>query len=331
MGYFFHQQPVNYIKGINGDNFDSIALELFRYQYEYNHVYRSFVNALSVRPEAVTDIMAIPFLPVSFFKSHDIITGNIVEPATIFKSSTTTTDVPSRHIVKDMELYNESLLKGFTQFYGSPADYTFLALLPSYLQREGASLVYMAEQLMKHSGQPLNGFYLDEHEQLFSVLTQLENAGRKYLLIGVTFALLDFAEEYNLKLKHGIVMETGGMKGRRKEMTRTEVHEILKDRLGVANVHSEYGMTELLSQAYARQGGIFHPSTTMKLLVRDQNDPLELNRTGTGHLNIIDLVNIHSCTFIATDDVGRIYNDGSFEVLGRADHSALRGCNLMVV
>ncbi len=331
MGYFFHQGPVNYLNSINGENFDVIALELFRYQYEHNRVYKSFVDALSVQPGAVTDITAIPFLPAGFFKTHDVITGAAEDDCTVFRSSTTTSDIPARHIIKDIALYDTSLLYGFRQFYGDPSEYVFLALLPSYLQREGASLVYMVQKLMEQSGNDMNGFYLDEHEQLFHVLNRLEATGQKYMLIGVTFGLLDFAERYNMKLSGGVVMETGGMKGRRKEMTRDEVHTILKERLGVAQVHSEYGMTELLSQAYAKKEGIFSPAPAMKVLARDQNDPLELNRSGTGNLNIIDLANVYSCAFIATDDIGRIYDDGSFEVLGRSDNSALRGCNLMVL
>lgn len=331
MGYFFHQEPVNYLNGINTGNFDSIALELFRCQYAENDVYRSFVDALAVVPQDVERIVDIPFLPVAFFKSHDVVTGGYGANSLVFESSTTTSDTPARHIVKDAGLYEASLLQCFRQFYGEPADYTILALLPSYLQREGASLVYMAEKLMEHSGHQLNGFYLDEHRELYDALTRLEQGGQKAVLIGVTFALLDFAEQYSMKLEHTIVMETGGMKGRRKEMTRDEVHGILKSRLGLNQVHSEYGMTELLSQAYAQQDGIFSPAGTMKVLVRDLNDPLEVSHSGAGNLNIIDLANVHSCAFIATDDIGRIYEDGNFEVLGRADHSALRGCNLMVV
>lgn len=331
MGYFFHQAPVNYLNSINGENFDSIALKLFRYQYAHNEVYRSFTDALGIKPQSLTDVLSIPFLPVSFFKTHDVVAGEAGENCTVFRSSTTTSDIPARHIIKDIELYNASLLHGFRQFYGEPSEYVFLGLLPSYLQREGASLVYMVQKLMECSNSEMNGFYLDDHEQLYNVLSLLEATGQKYMLIGVTFGLLDFAERYQLELVNGVVMETGGMKGRRKEMTREEVHNILKERLGVTQVHSEYGMTELLSQAYAEKDGIFNTTSTMKVLVRDQNDPLELHRVGTGNLNIIDLANVHSCAFIATDDIGRIYDDGSFEVMGRSDNSALRGCNLMVV
>lgn len=331
MGYIFHNEPVKYLEGINADSFDDIALQLFRHQYAHNPVYNSFVNALHINPANVTTVAAIPFLPVSFFKTHKVVTGVVDEDTPFFSSSTTTTDTPGRHYVKDMGLYNESLLMGFRQFYGSPQDYAILALLPSYLQRQGASLVHMAQQLMEHSGHVLNGFYLDEHEELQSVLRQLELVKQPTILIGVTFALLDFAEQYPMQLQHTIVMETGGMKGRRRELTRGEVHDYLKERLGLAQVHSEYGMTELLSQAYATANGLFRTPATMRVLVRDMNDPFEINDRGNGCINVIDLANVHSCAFIATDDMARIYDDGSFEVLGRADHSALRGCNLMVV
>ena len=331
MGYIFHQEPIKYLNSINAGNFNDIALELFMHQYEHNDIYGSFVRALGVAPATVADITAIPFMPVSFFKTHKVITGEVADNALVFSSSTTTSDIPGRHYVKDSVLYDQSLIRGFREFYGAPEEYAILALLPSYLQREGASLVYMAEQLMKASGNKANGFYLDEHEQLYNLLQQLEADGQPTILIGVTFALLDFAEVYRMQLKNVYVMETGGMKGRRKEMTREEVHNILMDRLGVRSVHSEYGMTELLSQAYATKNGLFRASGTMKVLVRDMNDPLEVKRKGSGCLDIIDLANVYSCAFIATDDMGRIYEDGSFEVLGRLDHSALRGCNLMVL
>lgn len=331
MGYIFHQEPIKYLDSINEASFDDIALALFGYQYKHNIVYKSFVDAMHINPEQVTDITAIPFMPVSFYKTHKVVTGHVADDALVFSSSSTSSDIPGKHYVKDAELYNYSLLKGFKERYGAPEQYAILALLPSYLQREGASLVYMAEELMKAGGHKLNGFYLDDHERLFNVLQELEANAQPTILIGVTFALLDFAETYTMQLNNVQVMETGGMKGRRKELTRKEVHRILKNKLGVGAVHSEYGMTELLSQAYAVRDGLFSASATMKVLVRDMNDPLDVQKTGSGCLNIIDLANVHSCAFIATDDMGRIYTDGSFEVLGRADHSALRGCNLMVL
>lgn len=331
MGYIFQLEPAKYIEQITPDVFDEVALSLFRHQYDNNSIYKQYVDALNVSPTHVASIESIPYLPVSFYKTHEVVCGAAKDAQIVFSSSSTTADIPGKHYVKNLELYIQACMHGFKSFYGNIEDYAIVALLPSYLQREGASLVYMVERFMEHSQHPLNGFYLDEYAQLNTVLKQLEAKGQKTLLIGVTFALLDFAEAHPMQLKHTIVMETGGMKGRRKELTREEVHEFLKKQLGIDNVHSEYGMTELLSQAYALKDGMFRTSATMKVLARDINDPFELHPTGTGCLNIIDLANVHSCAFIATDDITRIHNDGSFEVLGRADHSALRGCNLMVL
>ena len=257
--------------------------------------------------------------------------GQEPAPELIFESSGTTGDTPSRHYVADASIYEQSLLRGFEAFYGNPANYTILALLPSYLERKNASLVHMATTLMEKSGKPGNGFYINEWEQLHNVIDTLEKRGEKILLLGVTFALLDFATAYPMKLTNTLVMETGGMKGRREELTRTEVHEILKTQWQLSHIHSEYGMTELLSQAYATANGIFKCTNTMRVLIRDSNDPLDVKESGTGALNIIDLANLHSCSFIATEDLGRIAPDGTFEVLGRMDNSALRGCSLMAV
>lgn len=315
---------------INDKNFEATALELFRYQYENNQLYRQFVMALKVDISSVDRLTRIPFLPVSFFKTHKVVTDVHDHYPFVFESSGTTAELPGRHFVADGKLYEEALLNGFTKFYGDPAGYTIIALLPSYLERKTASLVHMAKVLMDRSGHKDGGFYLNEFDELASVLKRLEAQQQPVLVIGVTFALLDFAEAHPMPLKHTIVMETGGMKGRRTEWTRTQVHEYLKGQWGLDNVHSEYGMTELLSQAYARSEGMFEPSPTMQVLVRDINDPFDINVTGTGCLNIIDLANVYSCAFIATDDIGTIHSNG-FEVLGRADHSALRGCNLMVI
>lgn len=331
MRYIFQNTPVNYLQSVHAGNFDEISLQLFHYQYETNHLYKSFSDLTGKVPALVKSVLDIPYLPVSFFKTHQVVSGNLSEHAVVFSSSTTTSDIPGKHYVTDMQLYNESLLSGFRQFYGEPQQYTFLALLPSYLQRKGASLVHMADELMSQSNKQLNGFYLDEFDKLATVLQQLEEEGSPVILLGVTFALLDFAEAYPMQLKNTIVMETGGMKGRRKELTRGEVHDFLKQQLGVSSVHSEYGMTELLSQAYAVSDGMFRTANSMKVFARDINDPFDVKESGTGCVNIIDLANIHSCAFLATDDVGRIYPDGSFEISGRADNSALRGCNLMVI
>lgn len=311
--------------------FQQKTLDIFNYQYHNNTIYRQFCDALHTDITSVKQITEIPFLPISFYRQHKIITGHFDTIELIFESSGTTSENTSTHYVADEQLYKASLTKGFEQFYGNIEDYIIIALLPSYIERPNASLVYMAKVLMGISNQPDNGFYLNEWEQLANTLNKLEASGKKTLLLGVTFALLDFAEQYSLSLKNTIVMETGGMKGRREELTREQVHAILKDKFGTSQIHSEYGMTELLSQAYSKANGIFLPTQTMKALIRDINDPLEVKKTGNGCLNIIDLSNIYSCTFIATDDIGIVHENGSFEVLGRSDHSVLRGCNLMIV
>lgn len=314
-------------------DFGMQALALFQYQYKYNTLYRQYCDALHVDAGQVKDVTQIPFLPISFFKTHTVLTAPATKEASllVFESSGTTGEATSRHFVPDEAVYEQSLLKGFEQYYGSCKDYSILALLPSYLERKNASLVYMAKTLMRESGHSANGFYIDEWQLLHDTIVKLEQEGTKTLLLGVTFALLDFAAAYPMQLAHTIVMETGGMKGRKKEMTRREVHDFLKERWQLPVVHSEYGMTELLSQAYSAGEGVFRATATMQVLVRDINDPFDICTSGTGALNIIDLANMHSCAFVATDDVGSIHSDGSFEVMGRLDNSALRGCSLMVV
>ncbi len=331
MSYNIELKNTRWLSDINADSFDDIALAAFRHQYQHNSIYNAFVSALRIHPEDVKSIAQIPFLPISFFKTHRVATGDWQDAAYTFESSGTTGETPSKHYVHDGSIYERSLLEGFEAFYGNPQDYVVLALLPSYLERKNASLVHMARVLMEKSGHPDCGFYLNEWAQLKEVLLRCEGKGQKVLLLGVTFALLDFAEHYPMQLQHTIVMETGGMKGRREEWTRDQVHSYLKQQWGLKQIHSEYGMTELLSQAYAKANGIFLPTQTMKVLVRDINDPLEVNSAGTGCLNIIDLANIYSCCFIATEDIGRIAPDGTFEVLGRMDHAALRGCSLMAI
>lgn len=321
----------SYLHTINAQNFDDIALAAFHYQYHHNALYRSFTDALHIAPAQVTAIEKIPFLPIPFFKTYQVKTGDWAAHAMIFESSGTTGDIPSRHYIYDEQIYRESLLMGFEQFYGSVEQYAIIALLPSYLERGNSSLVHMAKVLMAKSGHPANGFYLNEYDKLQATLLRLEAQQQPTLLLGVTFALLDFAEQYPMHLQHTMVMETGGMKGRREEWTRSQVHNYLKQQWQLKQVHSEYGMTELLSQAYAKADGIFSTASTMQILIRDINDPLEVQRTGAGCLNIIDLANIHSCCFIATEDIGSINSDGTFQVLGRVDHAALRGCSLMVI
>lgn len=315
----------------NAGNFEEKALATFRCQYAGNPIYRSYCDALRIDPRKIDSILKIPFLPISFFKTHTVCTGGAQQPELVFESSGTTGETPSRHFIQDAGIYEQSLLAGFEQFYGAPGQYAILALLPSYLERKNASLVHMARVLMEKSGHGANGFYINEWEKLRDTLAVLEESGQKTLLLGVTFALLDFAAAHPMPLAHTIVMETGGMKGRREELTRAEVHAILKKQWQLQQVHSEYGMTELLSQAYATANGIFKCTDTMRVFIRDINDPLDVTGAGTGGLNIIDLANIGSCSFIATEDIGTLHTDGTFEVLGRMDHTVLRGCSLMAV
>jgi hypothetical protein len=309
-----------------------IALQVFQFQYHHNDLYHSYCKALGKSPEAVGQITDIPFLPISFFKTHRIET-TAFEAELVFKSSGTTGSVTSRHYVKDAGLYMKSFSEGFQKFYGDVKDYCILGLLPSYLQRGNSSLVYMVDHLIKESGHKESGFYLDEFEKLDVTLKKLEAPGQKTLLIGVTYALLDFGSRFPQNLSNTIIMETGGMKGRGREMTKAELYEQLKRSFGVSHIHSEYGMTELLSQAYGIDGKMSCPPW-MKVLVRDETDPFSIyapSGTSSGAINCIDLANLYSCSFIATEDVGRVYADGSFEILGRMDNSDIRGCSLMVV
>jgi phenylacetate-coenzyme A ligase PaaK-like adenylate-forming protein len=321
---------VNNIFSVNDESFNDQALQLFKYQFANNKVYNQWVSALHVNVKEVKRIEDIPFMPVNFFKTHQVITGNI-NSQTIFESSGTTGQANSKHFVNDPAIYIESFTKGFEIFYGDVKEWCIIGLLPSYLERGGSSLVYMADHLIRLSGHPSGGFYLSDFKKLSSVLQQLEKTGQRTLLIGVTFALLDFAEEYPVQLNHTIIMETGGMKGRRKETIREEVHDIIKKQLGVTGVHSEYGMTELLSQAYSYSDGNFKTVPWMKVMVRNEDDPLQVCRHGRGIINVIDLANVHSCSFLATDDIGIINPDDSFKVLGRTDNSDLRGCSLLAL
>jgi hypothetical protein len=314
----------------DGAFFGQEANSLFRFQYEHNALYRQWCNLLGVDAQNELPMHQVPFLPISFFKTHRIVSTGFNEQA-IFESSGTTQTINSKHFVKDIELYRESFIKAFELFYGDIKEWCIIGLLPSYLERKGSSLIMMVDEMIKLSGHERSGFYLNEHEKLASTLLELEEEGQKTLLIGVTFGLLDFAEQYKLQLNHTIIMETGGMKGRRKEMTRNEVHDVLKESFGVENIHSEFGMTELLSQAYSKGNGRFVCPPWMKVLVRDEEDPLLVREHGKGILNIIDLANAYSCSFIATDDVGIVHADGSFEVQGRLDSSDIRGCSLLVM
>jgi len=341
-------------------SFERMALEIFSLQAAGCPVYREYITLLGVDPAEVDSILRIPFMPISFFRDHTVITSwaneevikdGAVEggasgsynadrafagsgtPGRIFLSSGTTGVKQSRHHVINPAIYDESLERTFRIFYGNPSDYALMGLLPSYLEREGSSLIYMVNRLMQLSGNSAGGFFLDDHEALFSAIMKARQTGLKVLLIGVTFALLDLAEKHPRGLADLIIMETGGMKGRRREMIREEVHEILRKAFGVTSVHSEYGMTELLSQAYSRGEGIYRTPPWMKVLIRDSHDPMShsAEEGSSGGISVIDLANIWSCSFIATDDLGRMHAGGSFEVLGRYDNADIRGCSLLSV
>ncbi|MBK9328668.1 MAG: acyl transferase [Sphingobacteriales bacterium] len=315
-----------------GFDFEQTALEVFEFQYTHNSVYRQFTDYLKINPKNVTSVLQIPFLPIEFFKTHRIISDN-GQPQKIFESSGTTGQLTGKHLVADLNLYEESFQKGFVQFYGNIKDWTILALLPSYLERNSSSLIYMINDLIQKSEKEDSGFYLYNLEELAKKISNLSSqiSPPKILLIGVTFALLDFAEQYPMDLPGVTVMETGGMKGKREEITRAEVHNLLKKAFNLKQVHSEYGMTELLSQAYSKGEGIFQTPPWMKILKRDIYNPLSVCiEPGRGGLNVIDLANIHSCAFIATQDVVNMLVDDHYEILGRLDNSDIRGCNLMV-
>lgn len=307
------------------------ALRIFELQYANNTVYRNFCSHLKANPCNVERLDQIPFLPIEFFKSERIVSSQD-EPEITFTSSGTTGNLTSKHYVTDLDLYEQSYSIGFEEFYGDIANYCVLALLPSYLERTGSSLIYMVDDLISKSKHPKSGFFLHEYEQLYQLLQELNVTGTKTLVIGVSFALLEFTEQFKLTLPNTIIMETGGMKGRRKELIREELHQLLKAGFGVNEIHSEYGMTELLSQGYSKGNGIFKAPPWMKILIRDTEDPLTYQPSGkTGGINVIDLANLNSCSFIATQDLGKVNADGSFEVIGRFDNSDIRGCNLMVL
>ena len=315
----------------NSSQFNKLALEIFNFQYDNNTIYRNFCDYLGKSKSNVTTVKDIPYLPIEFFKSKKVITKN-QKPQIVFESSGTTGQLVSKHYVSNLAIYVKSYLKTFEYFYGNIEDYCVLALLPSYMEREGSSLIYMVKDLIKKSRHPKSGFYLDIKVDLLKTLKSLDQSAGKNILIGVSYALLDLSEHHSINLKNTIIMETGGMKGRRTELVRDELHSILKRSFGLDAIHSEYGMTELLSQAYSKANGIFNCPPWMSVSIRETEDPLTTETFGKiGGINIIDLANIYSCSFIATQDLGRVYKDGSFEVLGRFDHSDVRGCNLMVL
>lgn len=309
-----------------------IALEVYQFQYENNPVYGDYCKAINRTPETVKELTNIPFLPISFFKTHRIETTEF-NAELLFKSSGTTGAITSSHYVKDAAIYRQSFIHSFEKFYGDINGHCIIGLLPSYLERGNSSLVYMVNHLIKKSGYKLSGFYLDEFEKLDETIKELDASGQKTILIGVTYALLDFSEQFPQQLSNTIIMETGGMKGRGKEMTKAELYDQLRQSFGVTHIHSEYGMTELLSQSYGVDGTMSCPSW-MKILLRDETDPLFIYQPGkstTGAINVIDLANLYSCSFIATEDVGRLDSIGKFEILGRMDNSDIRGCSLMVI
>jgi phenylacetate-coenzyme A ligase PaaK-like adenylate-forming protein len=315
----------------NKQEFKALSLAVFKHQFKNNKVYRSFCDLLFVHPSSISTIEEIPFLPIQFFKSRKVL-SSLEEIQETFTSSGTTGSITSKHLVTNINLYKESYLKGFAHFYGNIEEYTVLALLPNYLEREGSSLVFMVADLIEKSKKAESGFYLDNMQELAEKLIGLDKNGQKTLLIGVSFALLDLIEIQKFNLKNTIIMETGGMKGRRKELVREELHTILQNGFGVTEIHSEYGMTELLSQGYSKGNGVFETPPWMKILTRDTEDALSINASGkNGGINVIDLANYNSCSFIATQDLGKVYENETFEIIGRFDNSDIRGCNLMVL
>jgi phenylacetate-coenzyme A ligase PaaK-like adenylate-forming protein len=315
----------------NRTEFQETALEIFHYQADNNPVYKEFIFNLGINPESVRSLDQIPYLPIEFFRNHKVVTGTSSDKA-VFESSGTSGPTTGRHHVADLSIYEESFLTSFRYFYGDPGEYFFAGLLPSYVERRNSSLVYMVDRLINISSDPRSGFFIDEVEKMIAALKTVKNEKRKGMLIGVSFALLDLAEKHSPDLSGIIVVETGGMKGRRKEITREELHSTLKKGLTIRSVHSEYGMTELLSQAWSKGDGLFYCPPWMKIIIRDTGDPLSiLDQYGsTGGINVIDLANLNSCSFIATNDLGKLYEDGGFEVLGRFDSSDIRGCNLLI-
>ena len=315
----------------SNEQFTKAALEVFKHQFKNNKVYRSFCDLINKHPSDVTKVTQIPFLPIQFFKLREVLSSTEKVEET-FTSSGTTGSITSKHFVTDINFYKQSYLNGFAHFYGNIEEYTVLALLPNYLERNGSSLVFMVDDLIGKSKNSESGFYLNNLDELAKKLINLDKKGQKVLLIGVSFALLDLIEKHQFKLKNTIIMETGGMKGRRKELIRNELHELLRNSFGVGEIHSEYGMTELLSQAYSKGNGVYETPPWMKILTRDTEDALTILPTEkAGGINIIDLANYNSCSFIATQDLGKVYQNGTFEIIGRFDNSDIRGCNLMVL
>ena len=317
------------IFNVDDKNFEQIAFEVFRFQYINNNIYKSYCDLLKKTPSNIGDISGIPFLPISFFKSHSVMCTKKYDK--VFHSSGTTNENLSKHYVSDIHIYEQSFLKNFIDNYGDPKDYVILGLLPNYMENENSSLIYMVNNLIKLSESNDSGFFLKEYDFIIEKMKSLARENKKIILVGVSYALLDLTESKNLNFENTIIIETGGMKGRRREMIKKELHETLKERTGLKKIHSEYGMTELLSQAYSKGDGIFSCPNWMRVFIRDINDPNFLySNNKSGGINIIDLANINSCSFIATEDMGSLHKNGNFEIMGRIDHTDTRGCNLLV-
>jgi phenylacetate-coenzyme A ligase PaaK-like adenylate-forming protein len=318
------------IFNVKPGDFESLALSVFRFQSEYNPVYSQFINLLGADPDSVESLRQVPFMPAGFFRNHRVVSG-AAKPELVFASSGTTGSSTARHYLLSSRLYEESFLRGFRYFYGEPSNYVLLAMLPSYLERDDSSLVYMAGSLIKETGSPASGFYMDNHGDLLDKVEKTRGSDRKIILLGVTHALLALAEKHAPDLSDVIIMETGGMKGMRRELVREELHSILNNAFGTESIHSEYGMTELLSQAYSEGEGLFHTPPWMKVMAGDINDPMSVTDSpgSAGTVNVIDLANFWSCSFIATSDLCRLHDNGTFEVTGRYDNSDIRGCNLL--
>lgn len=328
-GFIHFKQPLTLLD----QRFIEEALQLFRKQSKENELYRNFISGLHIEPAEVSRLTDIPFLPISFFKTHLVKTG-VFEPVKCFESSGTTGMVNSKHCISNFDAYLENTATLFKEYYGDPDQYCIIGLLPSYLERGNSSLVSMVDHLIALSKHPSSGFFLHDFKKLHAVLLDLESQHQKTILIGVTFALIDFVESFPVKLNHTVVMETGGMKGRKKELTRSELHHILKKGFGVDAIHAEYGMTELMSQAYSKGDGIYNSSSRMKVFLRSTDDPFEIWGEGEhnmriGVINMIDLANIDSVGFVATDDLARFIGNGRFELMGRIDNSDVRGCSLL--
>lgn len=317
------------IFNVDDKNFEQIAFEVFQFQYINNNIYKSYCDLLKKTPSNIGDISGIPFLPISFFKSHSVMCTKKYDK--VFHSSGTTNENLSKHYVSDINIYEQSFLKNFIDNYGDPKDYVILGLLPNYMENKNSSLIYMVNNLIELSESNDSGFFLKEYDFIIEKMKSLARENKKIILIGVSYALLDLTESKNLNFENTIIIETGGMKGRRREMIKKELHETLKERTGLKKIHSEYGMTELLSQAYSKGDGIFSCPNWMRVYIRDINDPNFLySNNKSGGINIIDLANINSCSFIATEDMGSLHKNGNFEIMGRIDHTDSRGCNLLV-